>query len=144
MAFWDQTHDVELPELSPTDFLDYLENRFAATGKPIAEDALEILFALSEGHPKRTQHLAWQTWQDAPKDEEVGVDAVNQAFEHLLSSNSHSTNFASVINTMLDGEDSDLNNARTLFLVGAGESPTSRSAPAQIRAQWSHSRQTSP
>lgn len=126
---WDQTHDIELPALDSSEFLDYLEHRFAATRRPIEERPLEALFDLADGHPKRTQHLAWQTWQDAQEDRVIDADAVNQAFETLLSSNSHSTNFSSIINTMLDGEESDLNNARALFLIGAGESPTSRSAP---------------
>lgn len=126
---WDQTHDVELPALDQVEFMDYLEHRFAATGKPISEPALERLFEFSESHPKRTQHLAWRVWQDSSPDVEIQLEQVLRSFETLLSANSHSTNFADVIGAMLDGEDSDVNNARVLFLLGGGESPGSRSAP---------------
>jgi hypothetical protein len=126
---WDQTHDLALPALDAVQFIAFLEHSYDATQKPISDRAAELVLDLADGHPKRTQHLAWQVWEMADGDEIQPAD-VHQAFELLLSSSSHSTNFAGVIDSMLDGEESDVNNARVLFLVSAGESPSSRSAPS--------------
>lgn len=125
---WDQTHDLSLPALDAAQFLAFLEHNFEATKKPISARAAELILDLADGHPKRTQHLAWQVWEMADKDEIQPAD-VHDAFELLLSSTSHCTNFAGVIDSMLDGEQSDVNNARALFLISGGESPGSRSAP---------------
>lgn len=62
---WDQTHDLDLPALDYEALLDYVSLKFEATGKPIADTAVEHLLALSASHPKRTQHLAWNVWQRA-------------------------------------------------------------------------------
>lgn len=124
---WDQTHDLVLPPLDSRAFLDYLEHNFEATLKPISSRAAELLLELTDGHPKRSQHLAWQVWEEA-SGEEIQSSDVRDAFEALLSS-PQSTNFAGVIDAMLDGDETDVNNARALFLISAGESPGSRSAP---------------
>jgi hypothetical protein len=126
---WDQTHDVDLPPLETGSFAAYLEHSFAATGKPIQERAVELLVGLTEAHPKRTQHLAWQAWEDAGQGETIDDEAVQSAFDQLLSTRSHSTDFGAVIDGLLAGEDSDGNGAKALFLVAAGASPGSRTAP---------------
>lgn len=125
---WDQTHDTELPPIGPSEFAEYLEHRFEATGKPISESAVEMLIELTEAHPKRTQHLAWQAWEDAGETP-IPPQEVQEAFDRLLSSTPHTTNFGTLIEAMLDGQEADVNNARALFLIAAGESPGSRSAP---------------
>jgi DNA polymerase III delta prime subunit len=126
---WDQTHDVALPPIDTEAFAEYLEHSFAATGKPIGERATDLLLELTEAHPKRTQHLAWQTWEGIEEGEQVDGDAVQAAFDRLLSSRSHSTDFGAIIDGLLSGEDSDGNGAKALFLVAGGASPASRAAP---------------
>lgn len=126
---WDQTHDVALPPIAAASFAAYLEHSFAASGKPIDERAVEVLVELTEAHPKRTQHLAWQTWEAADDGEHVDSDTVQAAFDQLLSTRSHSTDFGAIIDGLLAGEDSDGNGAKALFLVASGASPGSRAAP---------------
>ncbi len=126
---WDQTHDVALPPIETEPFSAYLEHSFAATGKPIGERAVELLVELTEAHPKRTQHLAWQAWEEAADGETIDEDAVQSAFDRLLSTRSHSTDFGAIVDGLLAGEDSEGNGAKALFLVAAGASPSSRTAP---------------
>ena len=39
---------------------------FEATGKPADEDALEHLLNATRAHPRSTQQLAWECWNDTP------------------------------------------------------------------------------
>jgi DNA polymerase III delta prime subunit len=126
---WDQTHDVALPSIDAEPFAAFLEHAFEASGKPIDERAADLLVELTDAHPKRTQHLAWQAWEATEDGERVDSDAVQAAFDQLLSTRSHSTDFGSIVDGLLAGEDSDGNGAKALFLVASGASPGSRSAP---------------
>jgi len=126
---WDQTHDVALPPIEAEPFAAFLEHAFEATGKPIDQRAADLLVELTDAHPKRTQHLAWQAWEDAKTGREVDRDAVQAAFDKLLSSHSHSTDFGGIVDGLLAGEASDGNGAKALFLVASGASPGSRTAP---------------
>lgn len=128
---WDQTHDVALPPIEAESFAAFLEHAFAASGKPIDERATDLLVELTEAHPKRTQHLAWQTWEAAEEGQRIDDNAVQAAFDQLLSTRSHSTDFGAIIDGLLAGEDSDGNAAKALFLVAGGSSPGSRVAPAR-------------
>jgi DNA polymerase III delta prime subunit len=127
---WDQTHDVELPALDPGAFIAYLEHNFEATGKQISERAAELLLELAEGHPKRTQHLAWQVWEEARAGAEIAPTDVQIAFDGLVTKASQGSNFFAVVDAMLDGAEGDVNSARALFLVAAGRSPGSPVATA--------------
>jgi len=126
---WDQTHDVALPPIEAAPFATYLEHAFAASGKPIDERAADLLVELTEAHPKRTQHLAWEAWEAAEEGAGIDTDAVQAAFDRLLSTRSHSTDFGAVVDGLLAGEDSEGNGAKALFLVASGASPASRTAP---------------
>jgi len=128
---WDQTLDLDLPGLNPADFADYLQHRFAATGRPIQDRAVEHLVELTEAHPKRTQHLAWHVWDRAPDAEEIASDLVQEAFDELVGTAAQSSDFARVIDTLLSGDDTDVNEARAMFLIAAGEAPGSRKAVAR-------------
>jgi AAA ATPase domain len=128
---WDQTHDVALPSIEVAPFAAYLEHAFAVSGKPIDQRAVEFLLELTESHPKRTQHLAWQAWEAAGPRQTIDRDAVQAAFDRLLSTRSHSTDFGAATDGLLSGDDGDVNSAKALFLVAGGASPGSRSAPAR-------------
>ncbi len=120
---WDQTHDLDLPPLDYEQLLDYVSLKFAATGKPIGEQAVEHLLALSASHPKRTQHLAWNVWQHTPG----AVDRVDvqAAYDELLQSPRLNAEFDRTIDTLLSGAEPDVNEVRALFLLAAGEPPGS-------------------
>jgi len=122
---WDQTLDLELPGLDGTKFIDYLEHRFEATGRPIDERAIEHLVELTDLHPKRTQHLAWYVWDHATAGTAIETGDVQAAFEELLDTSAYNSDFARAIDTLLSGNDTEVNEVRALFLLGAGGSPGS-------------------
>lgn len=122
---WDQTHDLELPDLDPAELADYLELRFAATGKPASRSAIDHLLVLTDCHPKRTQHVAFHVWEAIPENATVDPQAVQTAFEALLASGRDNTDFAQIIDTLLSGNDTDVNDAKALFLLAGGASPGS-------------------
>jgi energy-coupling factor transporter ATP-binding protein EcfA2 len=128
---WDQTLDLELPSLSSAEFADYLQDRFAASGHAIDDRAVEQLLELTEGHPKRTQHLAWHVWDRAQPDEDLNSDVVQEAFDGLVGPGSQTPDFARPIDTLLSGSDADVNEARAMFLIATGEAPGSRKAVAR-------------
>ena len=119
---WDQTHDVELPALNTDELIYYIEERFNETDRKIEERAVEHLIDLTESHPKRTQHLAWYTWQRASSDTSITVEDVQAAFEDLLAPTSpYSTDFERLFDTFLTGPDSEVNDARALLMVAASD-----------------------
>jgi AAA domain-containing protein len=119
---WDQTHDVELPSLDFASFTDYLQTKFEATGKPIADRAIEHLIGLTNNHPKRTQHVAWYVWDRAEPAVEITPTDVQEAFDYLIASGKDNTDFTKVIDTLLSGNDSEENDAKALFLLANGGS----------------------
>jgi energy-coupling factor transporter ATP-binding protein EcfA2 len=120
---WDQALERELPDLDGPAFIDYLQFRFDSSGKPIEDTAIEHLVELGGHHPKRTQQIAWHTWDQALPDEEIEVDAVNAAYENLIESEDK---VAGAVDQLLSGDESEVNEAKALFLIGAGASPGSR------------------
>ena len=122
---WDQTHDVDLPAIDSALFADYLEQRFAASRRPASPRAVEHLLALCEGHPKRTQHVARHVWERARPNTTITTEDVSDAFDALLASGQDNTDFTKVIDTLLNGNDTDANDVRALFLLAAGASPGS-------------------
>lgn len=120
---WDQTLEMELPDLPFVRFVEYLQLRFAASGKPIRDRAVEHLVELGGNHPKRTQQLAWQTWDRALSEDEIDAGLVDDAYEGLIESEEQ---VAQIVDTMLSGEESEINGAKVLFLIGGGGTPGSR------------------
>ncbi len=122
---WDQTHDLELPDLDPAELAEYLELRFAATGKPASRDAIEHLLTLTDCHPKRTQHVAFHVWEAVSDGAPVDPPTVQAAFDALLASGRDNTDFAQIVDTLLSSDDTDVNDAKALFLLAGGGSPGS-------------------
>lgn len=122
---WDQTHDLELPDLDPAQLAEYLELRFAATEKPASESAIEHLLTLTDCHPKRTQHVAFHVWEAVPAGTPVDPAAVQDAFAALLANGRDNTDFVQIVDTLLTRSDSDVNDAKALFLLAGGGSPGS-------------------
>ena len=79
----DHALPVELAPLPPADVADYVERRFADTGRD-AGDALQPLLDFTRGHPQRTMLLAHQLWGLVPQgsvaDEGAWVDALGRAY----------------------------------------------------------------
>jgi energy-coupling factor transporter ATP-binding protein EcfA2 len=107
---------MHLPTIDRVDFLEYLEFQFEATGKPADESALEFLLNATRGHPRSTQQLAWEAWSDTPSGKPVTLDAVVSAHNRLVQTIERSE-FATVINVLMSGDDSEVNEVRALQLL---------------------------
>jgi hypothetical protein len=132
--------DMQLPEISRSDFLEYLEFQFDSTGRPADEDALNYLLDASRAHPRSTQQLAWQCWNDTQLDRRVTLETVMRAHDRLVQAVERSE-FASVLNVLMGGDEGEINEVRALQLVAdrGGAQVTSR--PVATRYGFSsHSR----
>ena len=70
-AFYAQARPIPLPPLAPEDCADFIQARFADTGKDVGT-ALPPLLALAAGHPQRTilmAHAVWEQTGSEPADE---------------------------------------------------------------------------
>src|SRR6478735_4240321 len=61
--FWRSAKQLEIGPIAPAAFAPFLSDRFAATGKGIADDALQLLLEVTAGHPYGTQELAYFVWE---------------------------------------------------------------------------------
>jgi hypothetical protein len=107
---------MHLPMIDRVDFIEYLEFQFESTGKPADEDALEFLLNATRGHPRSTQQLAWEAWTATPSGKPVTLDAVVSAHNRLVQTIERSE-FATVINVLMSGDDAEVNEVRALQLL---------------------------
>jgi hypothetical protein len=131
---------MQLPTIDRVDFIEYLDFQFEATGKPAEEPALEYLLNASRAHPRSTQQLAWEVWNDTPAGRGVTLDAVVGAHERLVQSIERSE-FAAVLNVLMSGDEGEINEVRALQLLAdrGGGTVTSRRL-ASLYGFSSHSR----
>jgi hypothetical protein len=132
--------DMQLPEIGRADFLEYLDFQFQATGKPADESALNYLLNATHAHPRSTQQLAWECWINTGAGEPVTLATVTHAHDRLVRTIERSE-FAAVLNVLMNGEESEVNEVRALQLLAdrGGDNVTSR--PAATRYGFSsHSR----
>jgi hypothetical protein len=118
---------LQLPEISRVDFLEYLDFQFEATSKPADEDALDYLLNATRAHPRSTQQLAWECWIATPANERVTLEPVISAHDRLVQAIERSE-FAAVLNVLLGGDEREINEVRALQLLAdrGGENTTSR------------------
>src|ERR1035437_284756 len=132
--------EMQLPAISRVDFLEYLDFQFEATGKPADDDALNYLLNPTHTHPRSTQQLAWECWVNTPARERVTLETVIHAHDRLVRTIERSE-FASVLNVLMSGDEGEVNEVRALQLLAdrGGDNVTSR--PAATRDGFSsHSR----
>lgn len=131
---------MQLPSIDRVDFLEYLDFQFDATGKPAEEQALEHLLNLTRSHPRSTQQLAWETWTDTAAGKPVTLEAVIGAHDRLVQTIERSE-FASVLNVLVSGDEGEVNEVRALQLLAdrGGKTVTSRPL-ASLYGFSSHSR----
>src|ERR671930_437687 len=55
--FWRSAKQMELGVIDPGDFADFIRERFASTGRGIADAVVEAILATTGGHPYGTQEL---------------------------------------------------------------------------------------
>lgn len=118
---------MQLPAIAFADFLEYLDFQFEATGKPADEEALRYLLHATRAHPRSTQQLAWRCWINTPEGEPITLETVTNAHDQLVQTIERSE-FAAVINTLMSGDESEVNEVRALQLVAdrGGDNVTSR------------------
>jgi hypothetical protein len=131
---------MQLPAISRVDFLEYLEFQFDATGRPADEQALEYLLNATAAHPRSTQQLAWHCWAHTPAGEPVTLETVITAHDRLVQTIERSE-FTSVLNVLMNGDEGEVNEVRALQLVAdrGGKTITSRPTAA-LYGFSSHSR----
>jgi molybdopterin-guanine dinucleotide biosynthesis protein len=118
---------MQLPEIPRSEFYEYLEFQFEATGKPATDEALEHLLNLTRSHPKRTQQLAWSAWQRAGRRKRVDLEIVQEAYAEMLNGPDVSE-FEVTLDVLANGGEAEANEHRALFLIAdrGGEKLTSR------------------
>ncbi|MGA2455387.1 MAG: hypothetical protein ABSG93_17900 [Solirubrobacteraceae bacterium] len=131
---------MQLPAISRIDFLEYLDFQFDATGRLADDDALNYLLSATGVHPRSTQQLAWECWAVTPAGERVTLETVIHAHDRLVQTIERSE-FASVLNVLMSGDEGEANEVRALQLLAdrGGDNITSR--PVTTRYGFSsHSR----
>jgi hypothetical protein len=111
-----EAKSMHLPIIERVEFLEYLDYQYAATGKPASDKALEFLLDATRGHPRGTQQLAWEVWNDTPSGKPVELDAVVAAHNRLVQTIERSE-FATVLNVLMSGDDAEVNEVRALQLL---------------------------
>jgi hypothetical protein len=84
--FWRSAKQVELDVIEPEAFRAYIAERFEATGRRIADDALDAVLATTHGHPYGTQELCYFIWQDTPPRGTATAEKVAGAVTKVLRS----------------------------------------------------------
>ncbi len=131
---------MQLPTIDRVDFIEYLDFQFDATGKPAEEQALEHLLNLTRAHPRSTQQLAWQVWSETSVGHPVTLEAVIRAHDRLVQTIERSE-FASVLNVLVSGDEGEVNEVRALQLLADRGGTTVTSRPlAALYGFSSHSR----
>ncbi len=131
---------MQLPTIDRVDFMEYLDFQFDATGKPAEEQALEHLLNLTRAHPRSTQRLAWEAWSDAPAGGPITLETVIRAHDRLVQSIERSE-FASVLNVLVSGDEGEVNEVRALQLLADRGGTTVTSRPLAVLYGFSsHSR----
>ena len=132
--------DMQLPAIGRVDFLEYLDFQFEATGKPADEDALEYILNATGSHPRSTQQLAWEAWSSTRAGRPVTLDTVIGAHDRLVRTIERSE-FASVLNVLMNGDEGEVNEVRALQLLADRGGATVTSRPlAALYGFSSHSR----
>ena len=125
---------MQLPVIARVDFLEYLDYQFEATGKPADEPALEHLLNVTRAHPRSTQQLAWECWTSTAPGQPVTLETVIRAHDRLVQTIERSE-FASVLNVLVSGDEGEVNEVRALQLLAdrGGNTVTSRATGDPVR-----------
>ena len=131
---------MQLPAISRIDFLEYLDFQFEATGKPADDAALGHLLNATRAHPRSTQQLAWECWANTPAGHPVTLETVMHAHDRLVQTMERSE-FASVLNVLVSGDEGEVNEVRALQLLADRGGDNISSRPVATRYGFSsHSR----
>jgi len=116
---FNQATKKKLPLITRAEFREFLGFHFEATDHDIEDEALDYLLQLTDAHPKRTQQLAWATWNRRRRGT-VGPDDVREAFEELMED--QQADFAVTADALASGEEHESTEWKTLQLLADGNS----------------------
>jgi len=84
--FYRSAKVIELGAIPVELFREYVEARFDATDRGIADAAVEGLLEITRGHPYATQELAYTLWEEVPEGFTATVADLEQALEAVIRS----------------------------------------------------------
>jgi AAA+ ATPase superfamily predicted ATPase len=84
--FWRSAKKIELGPIGAEPFGAFLDERFRATGKRIAPEAVGRLLEITHGHPYATQELAYFLWEGTRPRAQAGAAALEVALDGVLRS----------------------------------------------------------
>jgi hypothetical protein len=84
--FWRSAKHMELGVIPPELFAPYIIERFRATGKTIAADAVSRVLAITHGHPYATQELCYFVWEETAPRRTAGLAEVERGLTGALHS----------------------------------------------------------
>jgi broad specificity phosphatase PhoE len=84
--FWRSAKTIELAPIPEEPFAAFIAERFRATARSVAEDALSEALALTGGHPYATQELCYFLWERTPESEAATSERLREALEAVLRS----------------------------------------------------------
>ena len=84
--FWRSAKQMELGVIPPGLFAPYVADRFRASGKAIADDALAHILAITLGHPYATQELCYFVWEETVPRRKAGLEEVERGLTGALHS----------------------------------------------------------
>jgi hypothetical protein len=84
--FWRSAKQLEIGLIPPEKFAGFIRERFADSGKGIADGAVERLLHASGGHPYGTQELAYFVWELVARRRKGSVADVEEALGRVVRS----------------------------------------------------------
>jgi uncharacterized protein len=84
--FWRSAKQMELDVISPSDFEPYIGERFEATGRRIAPEAVAEVLSVTRGHPYATQELCYFLWELTPGGRRATAELLEAAMDAVLRS----------------------------------------------------------
>lgn len=84
--FWRSAKTLELGLIDPAVFAPFVVERFHATGKAVAPEAISAVLDLTEGHPHATQQLCYFLWERTAPGGEASSELLNMATADLVRS----------------------------------------------------------
>jgi uncharacterized protein len=84
--FWRSAKPMELGPIPTDQFAHYIRERFAATERSIADEAVAGILDLTGGHPYATQQLSYFVWEEIAEGAVAGTDDVARGLDRLLES----------------------------------------------------------
>jgi uncharacterized protein len=112
--FWRSAKQLEIGLIASVKFADFIRERFADSGKGIADEAVERLLHASGGHPYGTQELAYFVWELVARGRKGSVADGEEALARVVRSEHN--HFAQLWD--------DAPQAQTLLMLALAAEPT--------------------